>query len=55
MDEPERRTSVSIYVSDLERLKRKQRYVSNNRDEWVPMFDLIRDMINALESAGEGA
>lgn len=55
MSSEERRTTVAVYASDLERLKAKQRRLSADRDEWVPIFDLIREMINAAETAGEGA
>jgi hypothetical protein len=50
-----RRTTVSIYDSDLERLKSMQRRVSADRDEWVPVFDLIHEMLDAAERKGEGA
>lgn len=57
-DEPERRTSVSIYASDLAWLKLQQLKISEQRGEWIPMFDLIRGMrkiVERLDNTGEGA
>lgn len=51
----ERRTTAELYASDLERLKAKQRRISADRDTWVPMFEIIRELINAAEAPEEGA
>lgn len=51
----DRRTSVSIMAADLERLQAHQRRVSAARGVWVTMPDVIRELIDAMEKAGEGA
>jgi hypothetical protein len=49
----ERTTTVSIYASDLERLKRQQRRVSDSLDKWLLMPDVIREMLDAVEAKAE--
>jgi hypothetical protein len=46
MAELERQTTVAVYTADLERLKTTQRKISADRNTWVPMPDLIRDLVN---------
>lgn len=50
-----RRTTVQIYADDLEWLRARQREVSFQRDETIPMFDVIRELIKAVRTEGEGA
>jgi hypothetical protein len=49
----DRMTTISIYASDLDRLKRHQRRVSNQHDQWFTMAEIIRAMINAAEAKTE--
>jgi len=46
---PERRTSISIYASDLTWLKKQQLKISQQHGEWIPMFDLIHSMRTIVE------
>lgn len=50
-----RRTTVQIYADDLEWLRARQREVSFQRGETIPMFDVIRELIKAVRTEGEGA
>jgi len=56
--EQEGRTSLSIYLSDHAWLKKRQLAVSDKRGEWVPLFDLVHDLVTfvaAFEAAEGGA
>jgi hypothetical protein len=56
--EQERQISLKIYESDHAWLKRRQLGVSDQRGEWVPLFDLVHDLITfvqAFEAAEGGA
>lgn len=55
MTDLERQTTVAVYAADLERLKTKQRQVSSDRNTWVTMPDLIRELLTAVETPGNGA
>ncbi len=48
-------TSVQVYREDHDFLKRKQREVSAERNAWVPLPDLIHELIEAVNRDGEGA
>lgn len=51
----EDRTNVQVYVTDAAWLRQKQREISFERNEHVPMFDVMRELINAVRTQGEGA
>lgn len=48
-------TSVTIYASDLERLQSKQRKMAAELDRRVTLYEIIHELIDAVETAGEGA
>jgi hypothetical protein len=50
---PEAQSTIRVYVSDAMRLKRAQLRVSEARGTWVTMSDLMRELLNGLEKAGE--
>ena len=55
--EPERRTTTAaIYADDLDYLKRVQLRASDGEGKWLPMVDVIHELIRlARETAGEEA
>lgn len=48
-------TTVQVYAAEHRMLKDRQRRVSDERGQWVPMPDLIRELIQAADKAAEGA
>lgn len=51
MNEPT--STIAIYSADLERLKRHQRRISNDKDKWLTMPEIVRGLINAAEAKTE--
>jgi hypothetical protein len=49
--EPVKRTSVSVYESDLAWLKRHQLTVSDQAGEWVTMADIVHGIITRNRKA----
>jgi hypothetical protein len=46
-------TTINVYPSDLERLKRHQLRISERKGKWLPMPEIIRGLINAAEAKAE--
>jgi hypothetical protein len=54
--ESERVTSVAIYTSDRDWLQERQRKVSFDRGRHIPMCDLMREFVQAIQAGeAEGA
>jgi hypothetical protein len=49
----ERVTTISIYASDLERLKSHQLRISEGKGKWLTMPEIVRGLINAAEAKAE--
>lgn len=48
-------TTVGIYRDDLAWLKRKQLEMSATKGEIMPIHDVIKELIKAVEAGQEGA
>lgn len=48
------RTTIQVYEEDRNWLQERQRAVSFQRNEHVPMFDLIHELIRKSWIEGEG-
>lgn len=46
-------TTIEVYRDDHTYLKRRQREVSSERGAWIPMADVMRELIEAAVKAGE--
>jgi|HubBroStandDraft_1064217.scaffolds.fasta_scaffold10549_4 hypothetical protein len=51
----ERTTTILVYAADRDWLQEKQREISFKRQKTIPMCDLIRELVDALKRAEEGA
>lgn len=49
------KTSVQIYVADRDKLQAKQREISFRTGTYVPMFDLIRELVERAGNDLKGA
>lgn len=47
-----RRTSIAVYEEDAERLRALQRQLTARRNQYVTMFDLVHEIVGALENRG---
>lgn len=49
------KTSVQIYIADRDRLQAKQREITYKRNVYIPMFDLIHELVERAAADLEGA
>lgn len=49
------KTSVQVYVADRDKLQAKQREISFRTGSYVPMFDLIRELVQRAADDLTGA
>jgi len=49
------KTSVQIYVADRDKLQARQRAISYRRGVYIPMFDLIHELVERAADDLEGA
>ena len=50
-----RRTAVQVYAEDADWLRARQRAVSFRRNEHIPMFDIVHELIKSVWIEGEGS
>jgi hypothetical protein len=55
VDTTEPVTTIKIYVSDRDWLTSRQRQASADQNKWIPMCDILRALITAIQAEGQGA